>query len=207
MDHSSNKINFLDVLITKTGTKLSTSVYVKPTDTHQYLHATSCHRSIYKTSIPYGQAVRLKLICSNETDLQEKLKGLETWLLERGYRSERVRPEIQRVNNVERNSLLIKKPKRIDDNLTLVLTFHPALCKVFEIIKTAHRHVLKSDLLSKVLPKPPRVAYQNAKSLKDKLVRSKLYLEDREHMKRGNFPCGNKLCHILKVLQLVCNIK
>ena len=50
MDYSKNSINFLDVKVSKSesGNTLCTSLYTKPTDTHQYLHATSCHRSIYK---------------------------------------------------------------------------------------------------------------------------------------------------------------
>ena len=56
------QINFLDVLMSKNENEknLVTSLFTKPTDTHQYLHATSCHRSVYKKSIPYGQTIRMK---------------------------------------------------------------------------------------------------------------------------------------------------
>ena len=40
---SSEKVNFLDVEVTRCGNRLTTDLYVKPTDTHQYLHASSCH--------------------------------------------------------------------------------------------------------------------------------------------------------------------
>ena len=62
MEYSEKQINFLDVLVTKSdsGEKLCSSLYTKHTDTHQYLPATSCHRVVYKKSIAYGQAVRLK---------------------------------------------------------------------------------------------------------------------------------------------------
>ena len=75
MDYSKNSINFLDVKVSKSesGNTLYTSLFTKPTDTHQYLHATSCHRSIYKRSIPYGQALRIKRISYDEEDLQKKL--------------------------------------------------------------------------------------------------------------------------------------
>ena len=64
MDYSKNSINFLDGKLSKSesGNTLCTSLFTKPTDTHQFLHATSCYiRSIYKRSIPYGQALRIKL--------------------------------------------------------------------------------------------------------------------------------------------------
>ena len=65
MEYSEKQINFLDVLVTKSdsGEKLCSSLYTKPTNTHQYLHATSCHRAVYKNSIAYGQPIRLKIIC------------------------------------------------------------------------------------------------------------------------------------------------
>ena len=71
MDYSKNSINLLDVKVSKSESEntLCTSLFTKPTDTHQYLHALSCHQSIYKRSIPYGQAVRINRICSDEEDL------------------------------------------------------------------------------------------------------------------------------------------
>ena len=53
----------------KVGSKLETDLYCKPTDTHQYLHAKSCHRDVYKGSIAYGQVVRFNIICSTEEKL------------------------------------------------------------------------------------------------------------------------------------------
>ena len=52
---SENNINFLDVALSKKddGT-LVTDLYTKPTDTHQYLHSTSCHPYYCKRSIPYS---------------------------------------------------------------------------------------------------------------------------------------------------------
>ena len=85
LDYSKNSINLLDVKVSKieSGNTLCTSLFTKLTDTHQYLHATSCHWLIYKRSIPYGQAVRIKRICSDEEDLQQKLNDLESWLIDR----------------------------------------------------------------------------------------------------------------------------
>ena len=54
-------------------------------DIHQYLHAISCHRTIYKKlMIPYGQTKKIKRIGSNEDGLQVKLVNF-------GYRFERIR--------------------------------------------------------------------------------------------------------------------
>ena len=79
MEKSFSKINFLDVTVSKNNNKLSTDLYTKETDKYQYLHAKSCHRSCMKRTIPYGQAVRIKRICSNENVLKERLTQLEIW--------------------------------------------------------------------------------------------------------------------------------
>ena len=51
MDYSTTEINFLGVTVTKVCNKLETDLYCKPNDTHQHLHALSCHRNVYKISI------------------------------------------------------------------------------------------------------------------------------------------------------------
>ena len=69
MDYSTTEINFLGVTVTKVGNKLETDLYCKPTDTHQYLHAQSCHSNVHKGSIAYEQVVTFKRIFSTEENL------------------------------------------------------------------------------------------------------------------------------------------
>ena len=51
----------------KGGGVLSTDLFCKPTDTHQYLHKSSCHPRHTKKAIPYGQALRFRRIYSDES--------------------------------------------------------------------------------------------------------------------------------------------
>ena len=54
-------------------------------------------------------------------------------------------------------------------------------------------------MLKAVLPKAPRIAFRNPKTLRHKLVRSKL--KSTVDAERGNFPCGRgnyEICNILK---------
>ena len=98
---------------------------------------------------------------------------MESCLVNRGYRAESVRTEMQRVNSIDRQILLEKRPIIQEDCVTLVLTFHPALYIIFDILKSAHRIIENSPTLKAILLKPPRVAFRNPKTLRDKLVRSK----------------------------------
>ena len=63
----------------------------------------------------------------------KKLNGLESWLIDAGYRAKVVRPEIWKVNSIDRNVLLEKRQKHREDNVTLILTFHSALHVIFGI--------------------------------------------------------------------------
>ena len=78
---------------------------------------------------------------------------LEHWFCSTGYKKEMVHSEIQKVHSMNRENLLKKREKQDDnDSLTLVLTYHPALNKVHEILKKTHRHTIGSPRLSAISP-------------------------------------------------------
>ena len=52
---------YVSVFVDNSG-NITTDLYVKPTDKHQYLLATSCHPHHAKRSILYSQAIRILLI-------------------------------------------------------------------------------------------------------------------------------------------------
>ena len=66
---SQKSINFLDVTVSLIDGQIETDLYVKPTDSHQYLHSSLCHPYHCKKSILYSQALRLNRICSNNSFL------------------------------------------------------------------------------------------------------------------------------------------
>ena len=78
------KISFLDIGVIKKGNHLFTDLYIKPTDTHKYLHASCCHGFHSKKSIPYSQALRLSRICSEKSFFCERCNDLEIGLKRRG---------------------------------------------------------------------------------------------------------------------------
>ena len=51
--------NFLDVTVSLIEGVIETDLYVKPTDSRQYLQSSSCHPFYCKKGIPYSQALRL----------------------------------------------------------------------------------------------------------------------------------------------------
>ena len=150
MGYSTTEINFLGVTVRKVCNKLEADLYCKPNDTRQNLHAQSCHRNVYKASIAWGQIVRFKRICSIEEKLNSRLEQLNQWLVKRGYKEDHVDSKIERVKLVKRTVLFQKRDKKVDDSITLVLTYHPALNQFYEILRKAHKHVLKSPRLHRL---------------------------------------------------------
>ena len=53
---SKTSINFLDVIVSLVEGVIETDLYVKPTDSHQYLQSSSCHPFHCKKGKPYSQS-------------------------------------------------------------------------------------------------------------------------------------------------------
>ena len=105
-EYSRAKVNFLDVTVMKKGNQLVTDLYVKPTGTHQYLHASSCHFSHCKKLIPFSQALRLNRICSENAFFDKWCKESEVRLNKRGYSDKLVRAQILKARKFSSSEVL-----------------------------------------------------------------------------------------------------
>ena len=73
--------------------------------------------------------------------------------------------------SMNREKLLRKREKQDkNDILSLVLTYHPAINKVYEILKRPHKDTIRLPQLSAVLSSHSSVAFRNQITLKDHLV-------------------------------------
>ena len=88
---------FLDVSVSVDNSgNIKTDLYVKPTDTHQYLLATSCHPNHTKRSITYSQALRIHRICSNKETATLHCTELVDCLVMRDYNKGKTNKQIER---------------------------------------------------------------------------------------------------------------
>ena len=83
-----------------------TELHVKKTDAHQYLHYNSCHPGHCKQSILYGEALRIKCICSRSMDYDGRVRDLKGFLVSRGYKDNVVQNQIEKTTKVWREDLL-----------------------------------------------------------------------------------------------------
>ena len=109
--YSLNKVNSLDVEVIRSGNKLLTDLYVKSTDTHQYLEFSSCHVYRSKKSIPYSQALRFNRICSENRFFDNRCNQLQCWLKDRGYNEKVVRQQILKLKKFTRKDLFNQDSK------------------------------------------------------------------------------------------------
>ena len=199
-EYSKEKVNFLDVSVRKISNHLVTDLFIKPTDTHQYLHASSCHVYHSKKSIPYSQALRLNRICSENILYDKRCNELETWLKCRGYSDKMVRSQILKARKFSRKHLLeTEKLENSDKKLVLNVTYHPSFSRLKHILNNIHLLLTPDKEHEKVFPTIPIVGFKKGKSLKDFLVRAKV--PPIEKPKGGCAPCGGKRCQVCNFMK------
>ena len=108
-----SELCFLDLKLTSTDNKIQTTVYSKPTDSHLYLQADSCHHlpsilEIQKGVVP----LRLRRICSNDEEYNNKSKEYKAYLTGRGHKLKNIEKSFNDVLNMSRQQSCIKKTKK-----------------------------------------------------------------------------------------------
>jgi hypothetical protein len=100
---SRTNISFLNTSTTCANAIMSTDIYNKSADKHQYLSTRSCHPKHCTKSIPYSQALRIKRICSNEQTTKKKRLGeLKYHLKKRGYNNASINHCFNKASRIDR---------------------------------------------------------------------------------------------------------
>ena len=135
--HESSKENvtFLDLIVKLSKGHLTTDLYIKDTDWHQYVHFNSFHPDHTKRSIIYSQALRLTKICTFENDFLWHRDEIKSWF-QRGYPEDVINSEMKKVV-FTRN---FGKSSNKNKGVPFVSTYHPLLKKINCIIRK-HIHL------------------------------------------------------------------
>ena len=157
--------------------RLKQDLYVKPTDTHQYLHSSSCHPYNCKKGIPF----RLKRIFSDSRSFGRRCNDMERWLLERRYKEKELRKQVLRGRAICRDALLNReRTLQEKTQVTFNFIYYPVFKDVRKILKELHLLLTPDQAHKRVFSEVPIIGFKNAKSLKDHLVRAVLPQLDRE---------------------------
>ena len=125
------RIDFLDVKISKQDNRLLTDVFVKSTNTHQYIHATCCH--VYHSKKKTYLMTRFCIL----TKFARKIKFLIgrvmiplVWIKYRGY-NELMRQQILKARKYRRTELLYSQIEEVYNNkLVLNITYYSVFFKI-----------------------------------------------------------------------------
>ena len=110
LETSCLKINFLDITITKeTGGHMSTNLYCKPTDRHNYLLYSSEHLRHLLNGIPYSQCVRIEHLCTKPEDFGLNALIITTHFICRGYPKHLVLKALDKTDSLIWEDLLNKE--------------------------------------------------------------------------------------------------
>ncbi|XP_078584852.1 uncharacterized protein LOC144867010 [Branchiostoma floridae x Branchiostoma japonicum] len=208
VETSKTSINFLDVTVIISEGEITTDLYTKPTDKHQYLLRNSSHPKHCKQGIPYGQFLRLRRICSSTPRFKEKAAEFRQHFQQRGYEEALLDDAITRAQERPREDTLREKgPTPPQERTVLVTTYSPHLPPLQTIIRK-YWHLLQLSTRTKdIFKDSPLFAYRRNKNIKDLLVRAQIPKEDKNFLKKftpsGSFPCGRNKCstctHIKKI--------
>ncbi|XP_041453719.1 uncharacterized protein LOC121406911 [Lytechinus variegatus] len=201
-DFSQQETHFLDVTVQKKPNGITTTLYTKPTDTHQYLHSSSCHPRHCKTGIAYSQALRLRRICSEDPDFSFHTRNLQKHLCARGHGARAVQLAINKVRSLPRSEVLKpRSDKKTTDRIPLVTTFHPNLPPLRKILCDNHHILHTSDRLQQAVPDTPLLAYRRPPNLRDLIVRAELpsLTNHSSPIQHGTFKCTSNRCIICEI--------
>ena len=204
---SPTSLSFLDTVITLNEGSLSSELYTKPTDTHNYLHYTSCHPINVKKGLPFGQFLRINRNCTQPEKYTKHRDNLKGYLTNRGYPNKLVDTAALKCSNIARNTLLMDTPKTRSPNRTpVVLTFHPTNPPVIQLI---HKYwpLLEGAKHPDLYASKPITAYRRLPNIKDQIVRAQISYPPTNKGTQGHTllnyreKCQNSKCTICPLIQ------
>ena len=130
-ESSKKSISSLDLDVAQYKGRLESTVHLKPTDRHQYLHYSSSHLEHTKRSIVFSQTLRVSRICSPEKDFQDHCLQMRSWFLKRKYPEKLIDNEMKKVRFFYTN---LQNKKR-EKGVPFASTYHLVLDSLSKIIR------------------------------------------------------------------------
>ena len=191
---SETSLAFLDNKVSISGNVLCTNVHYKPTDSYSYLLYSSSHPSHVKNSIPYFQFLRLRCLCSDDSDFSSKSEETCQFFEKRGYPVSVIEAGHHRAQQFDQQSDY-KRHKKIR-----MTEFHSPSLSI--LISTQSKVSLLIILnYSKMIPRlvesfsqPPLISlFKRDKNVGNFLVRSALKTNEQP----GTFKCASSRCKLV----------
>ena len=206
VDYGGKSLKILDLLIKLEEGKLTTTVYSKPTDGHLYLNNASCHPKNTKHAVQHGTALRLRRICSSDSEYEKKSKEYKAYLASCGHNPNELVDTFTKVGNIPRAEARIKNVDRQAQGQKkhrFFTNFNPHHPNVHKII-TSHENILRtSATLNEIFPKGTfQVVNKREKNLKELVSRADPYTV--KPIKAGEYKTCDRVCDSCRTFVFGC---
>ena len=172
---------------------LHTTVYSKPTDSHLYLQAGSCHQKSSVIGIQKGVALRLRRICSTEEDFECKAKEYKAYLVARDHDPFSVCKAFETTKLMPRKKTREKVNKRnCPSKIEFSTKYNPRGPNIRSIFGKHSYLIRNCPSLNKIFPGGVMAAFKREKNLKELLMRGDPYTIEEDHNNHSKH--GYKRC-------------
>ena len=185
--------------------RLTTKLYVKPTDATRYLNRRSDHSPHTFQSMPFSQFRRAVLLCTDDTEKIKCMEYIAEKLTNSGFKDDEIEKAKQKALKLDREKLLsINKSQRKKDTsngkqLTFLIKRDGFMCKeIKRLVKECTPDVKR--LLGKdtriIVAERKNASIGSAVFAKSSFSRNALDVKETQECNRGN---GCKCCEIMKL--------
>lgn len=197
MEKSDKELPFLDLRIIKNGSCITTDLYCKPMDTHQYLDFRSCHPSHTKRNIPFNLARRICTIITDKTLRSKRLEELKIFLQRQRYPKNLINAGVKRATQIPLH--VLRNPRRSSNNrnndgkLAFVVTQNPRNRNILTDAKRLYPILEQSKNMKKLLQSEDIISSQRqAPNLKHILTKARFTMQEEipSVKKCGDPRCG-----------------
>ena len=201
-------VDYLDATLRINGQSITSDLFTKPTDTHQYLLPSSDHPPHVHRHLPFGLGMRLRAIVSDDANLEDRLAELTGFLKARGYSEDLVKSQLTKVHSIPRSQTLSSSRRHTKDNnnrIPLVCRWNSHLSPLDKLLRESFP-ILQSNPHLRNTFDLPLVAYKRPRNLRD-LLTSRPRADPNGPSKdrqNGTFPCEVARC---KTCEVVRNIE
>ena len=210
---SVKSVDFLDITIQiSDNNDLKSTLFCKPTDTHNYLLYSSEHPRHLLNGIPYSQLLRVRRICSDLSEFKRNAMMLCSHFVRRGYPKHLVHLAYTRSLELDRDELLNRellkstttnqviptrqtKPSTNTDTFYCITTHNPRNPPIKEIINTNWEVLQKTKTTRDIFESNIIFGLRRNKNLSDHLVRASTKTNTQHNTYISTHPCNrSSLC-------------
>jgi hypothetical protein len=134
--------------------------------------------------------LRLKRICSSTVDFFKRASDLKGFFKKRGFQEQDLNKALNEVKATNREDLLEYKPKKQNDRVPCILTYHPRLKRAGQILHKYFPTLTANKRLSEIFKAAPMAAFRRLPNIRDQLVKSGRETKSTEQNKK----CGDGRC-------------